>query len=103
MTWILTGEDMDKAELIKILDDHRQFIVTIGVYGKESHLHGIDFQDIDLQDVDLSWANLEGVVNLTAEQLCTAKSLYKARLSPELEKKVREKCPELYRERLGAI
>lgn len=49
----------------------------------------------NLQDAELRAANLEKVENLTFEQLSKAKSLYQAKLDPELMKQVKEKYPHL--------
>ncbi len=81
---------MNKDELKRILDDHNQWLLSIGVYGKQGNL-----QNTDLRGVDLQGVNLGGVMNLTVDQLCEATTLYKTQLDPELAKQVKEKCPEL--------
>ncbi len=81
---------MDKDELKHILDDHNQWLLSIGVYGKQANLQGADLRGVDLQGV-----NLGGVMNLTVDQLCKAITLYKTQLDPELERQVKEKCPKL--------
>ena len=46
----------------------------------------------------LQGANLEGVYNLNIEQFSGVKTLYKAKLDPELKKQVKEKYPHLLKE-----
>ncbi|QIB90118.1 pentapeptide repeat-containing protein [Methanosarcina mazei] len=58
---------------------------------KEAHL-----EKTDLEGANLKGANLKGAKNLTVDQLSKAKTLYKAKLDPELEKPLREKCPALF-------
>ncbi|WP_269849199.1 hypothetical protein [Methanosarcina horonobensis] len=41
-------------------------------------------------------ANLEGAKNLTVDQISEAKTLYEAKLDPELEKPLKEKYPDLF-------
>jgi len=52
----------------------------------EAELHGALFIEADLR----------GVRYLTISQLCKSKSLYKAKLDPELLAIVKEKCPKLF-------
>ena len=48
-----------------------------------------------MEDADLRDANLTGTKNLTIEQLSGAKTLYQAKLDPELMEKVKESYPHL--------
>jgi uncharacterized protein YjbI with pentapeptide repeats len=54
-----------------------------------------DLKDAVLRGADLWGANLKGTRNLDIEQLSEAKTLYNAKLDPELRKKVEEKYPHL--------
>ena len=75
---------------------------------QDANLEGTDLQDADLQTAVLDDANLQGadlqdaylrrVSNLTLEQLSGVKSLYGAKLDPELEEQVKEKYPHLLEE-----
>lgn len=67
---------------------------------QEANLSRADFSEADLKGVilrgaDLWCANLQGVKNLNAEQLSEAKTLYQAKLDPELRKEMLEKYPHL--------
>ena len=65
---------------------------------REAVLRWADLRWADLRDVDLRRADLRGVRNLTVDQLCQAKTLYKAIMESTLEAEVRQKCPELFNE-----
>jgi uncharacterized protein YjbI with pentapeptide repeats len=53
------------------------------------------FENTDLKRVDLEGADLMGAIHLRAEQLCEVKTLYQAKLDPDLEIEVKERCPHL--------
>ncbi len=44
---------MNKDELNRILDDHNQWLLSIGVYGKQGNLQNTDLRGVDLQGVNL--------------------------------------------------
>jgi len=72
--------------------------VLRGAISREANL-----QEASLRGANLSQANLKEAVlalrrNLTIEQLSEAKTLHMARLDPELEEQVKEKCPHLLEE-----
>ena len=54
-----------------------------------------DLKDAILRGADLWGANLQGARNLDIEQLSEAKTLYNAKLDPELRKEIEEKYPHL--------
>jgi uncharacterized protein YjbI with pentapeptide repeats len=63
-------------------------------------LKGANLQEANLQKAFLLRANLQEAditraINLTIEQLAKVRTLYKAKLDPDLEKEVREKYPHL--------
>lgn len=67
----------------------------------EADLSGADFIEADLQGANferaiLGGVNLKGAKHLTVDQLSKAKTLYNAKLDPELEKPLREKYPALF-------
>ncbi|UCE55820.1 MAG: pentapeptide repeat-containing protein [Desulfobacterales bacterium] len=73
---------------------------------KDANLHKADFEGANLEKANLEGAklkdanfinsNLDKVRGLKADQLCEAKSLYRAKLlDPDLEKQAKEKCPHL--------
>ena len=67
---------------------------------KRFNLEGADFRNTNLERANLAYANLkeanlEGETGVGINQLATAKTLYKAKLEPELMKQVKEKYPHL--------
>lgn len=58
-------------------------------------LREADLQEANLREVDLRKAVLGGAEDLIIEQLSKVKTLYQAKLDPELEQKIKEKCPHL--------
>jgi Pentapeptide repeats (8 copies) len=62
-------------------------------------LDGTDFRDSNMLGVDLSYAKLHGVKNVDLQELCTAKTLYKAEMDAELQSKVNSACPYLLSEK----
>ncbi len=64
----------------------------------EANLSGANLLKANLSGAKFSGANLSKAKNLSCEQLLKAKTLYNAKLDPELEKPLREKHPELFEE-----
>lgn len=63
-----------------------------------AELGWVNFDGSNLEGADLQMANLEQAINLTVEQLSKAKTLYRAKLDPELEAEIKEKYPRLLEE-----
>ena len=81
LTWAdLSGADLSGADLW------------------EAVLREADLNGAKLCGADLNGANLGIVKNLTIEQLSKVKTLYRAKLDPELEKQTKEKYPHLWEE-----
>ncbi len=85
-------------------EDHRLVLYKTNlqkITTREAKLQGAHLGEAKLQGVYLGKANLEGadmqgVEELTFEQLCTTQTLYKVKgLNPELLVKIKEKCPHL--------
>ena len=55
-----------------------------------------DCEETDFKRTNLEGANLWGARYLHTEQLCEAKTLYQAKLDPELEREIRQECPRLF-------
>ncbi len=62
---------------------------------REVDFQRADFVEAELQEADLRRANLQNVLNLTVEQVCEVKTLFAAKLDPNLRKQIEEKCPYL--------
>ena len=62
---------------------------------QEANLVGSDIKEVNLKGVNLKGANLKGAKNLTIEQLSKVKTLYLAKLDPELMEQVKKKYPYL--------
>jgi len=87
---ILKGANLEGAKLVR-------------AYLREANLERADLRFANLKGANLREANLEGAElreaeNITSDQLCKAKTLYKAQLDSELREKVEEECPELLEE-----
>ena len=68
---------------------------------RDANLRGANLERANLMEASLKSANLEGTnlrwaMNLQAEQLCEADSLYQAELDPELEREVKKERPQLF-------
>lgn len=63
---------------------------------EEADLRGANLEGADFEGADFEGANLEGTYNLTIEQLSKARTLYNAKLDPQLETPLREKYPALF-------
>jgi len=61
----------------------------------EAHLEEANFLDAHLEEAYFDGANLERTEKLTVEQLSQVRTLYLAKLDPELEKQIKEKYPHL--------
>ena len=62
---------------------------------QQANLEGANLQEAKLQQASFNNADLSGVKNLTIEQLSEVKTLYKAKLDPELMEQVKKCCPHL--------
>jgi uncharacterized protein YjbI with pentapeptide repeats len=112
------GADFSLADLshAKLFGSNLQGAHLRGASLQASKVQKVDFGQADLRDVNFMgsdlWeskfrgANLEGanfmnVVNLSVEQLSEAKTLYNARLAPELYRQVKEKFPRILEKPVG--
>jgi uncharacterized protein YjbI with pentapeptide repeats len=68
-----------------------------------ANLSGVNLRGANLSGANLSGANLREALELGVEQLCSAKKLYEARLDTELEKQVKERCPQLMEDSFEAL
>lgn len=58
--------------------------------------NGSSFRNVDLSGAGLVSADLREARHLTVSALCEVKTLYGAKLDPELKEEVHEQCPELF-------
>jgi uncharacterized protein YjbI with pentapeptide repeats len=65
---------------------------------QKANLFFANLQEANLASANLQEAYLEGVLNLTIEQLSKVKTLYEAKLAPDLMEQVKEKYPYLLEE-----
>ncbi len=110
------------SKLSKILKEHKRWHDTDGEEGEFADLSGVDLSGADLRENNLSRADLRGAnlsdanlyanlsgnnlsgadigkaKGLTVEQLSKVKTLYKAKLDPELMEQVKDKYPHLLKE-----
>jgi uncharacterized protein YjbI with pentapeptide repeats len=103
----LTDADLHKADLsgsflneaILVRANLRETNL-MDAYFQEADLTGTDFRNAvftraSLKKANLTEANLKNTIDLTVDLLCETKSLFRAKLDPELEKQVKEQCPQL--------
>ena len=62
---------------------------------RNANLRDAGFLEANLEGCHLESADLRGALRLTIEQLSEVKTLYKAKIDPELMKEIKENCPEL--------
>jgi hypothetical protein len=62
-------------------------------------LDGGNFQDCQMAGLDLSYAKFHSVKNVSLEELCKAKTLYKAELDNDLQARVTKACPDILSEK----
>jgi uncharacterized protein YjbI with pentapeptide repeats len=101
---ILKNADLQNAILRSVHEeanhgsDYTFINVLIGADLTEANLMGADLKDVDFSEAILKKANLIGAKNLGLVQLTKAKTLYQAKLDPELEQQILEKYPYLLEE-----
>jgi len=61
-----------------------------------AHFEGTNLEGANLDRANLEYANLEEAKNLTVDQLSKAKTLYQAKLDPELEEELKAKYPHIF-------
>ena len=107
--------EITKEKLKQILKEHKKWLESDGKKGEKANLREAKLQRAKLGSANLREANLQGAYlwraklqkanfretdlrgleNLTIEQLKEVKTLYKAKLDPELMEKVKKCCPHL--------
>ena len=88
---IILGEDV--TEIFKLRWEKYKIP---GTSPKGTILDGANFQKAVLKGVDFSGVDLRQAKGLTVEQLIDVKTLYKAKLKPEIEKSLRTENPKLF-------
>jgi hypothetical protein len=74
---------------------HLQNANLQGAQLQNANLRGADLQGAYLYSVDLRGADLRFVKNVSADDICQVSTLYGAKLAPEMEQVVKQRCPEL--------
>lgn len=77
---------------------HLQSTNLLNATLRGAQLDGADFLGSNLKGVDLSYASLLGVKNLHPQELCKAKTVYKAKLDNDLGARLGEQCPAILAE-----
>jgi uncharacterized protein YjbI with pentapeptide repeats len=112
------GADFSLADISNaiLFDSNLQGAHLRGASLQASRVQRVDFGQADLRDVNftgsnlweskfrganLAGANFTNVFNLSVEQLSEAKTLYNARLAPELYRQVKEKFPRILEKPVG--
>lgn len=93
----LFGADLRNARLEGSIIKNSRLTraVFAGADLRGADLQGANFLQADLRGASFEGANLVDAVDLTSDQLLTVKSLYGARMGPDLLKRVQERCPAL--------
>ncbi|MDP7530521.1 MAG: pentapeptide repeat-containing protein [Candidatus Scalindua sp.] len=100
----MMGQEISAVDLNKILEDHKNWIRTHKKEGKRAdlsdatlyaNLSGANLIGADLIYANLIGADLRELLDLNIEQLSKVKTLYKAKLDPELMEQVKDKYPHL--------
>lgn len=92
------GRKTSIAALRDIQEEHCRWVSTGGSEGRCANLSEVKLNGLKLHNINLNHADLSGARGLTIEQLSEAKTLYKARLDPDLMKQVKEEYPNLLEE-----
>ena len=79
------GIDLSNAKLIPALFNNTNL--------SEANFKNADLEGTNLHFAGLRGADLRGAKNLTVEQLCSARTLYEAKLDSELLETVKAQCP----------
>jgi uncharacterized protein YjbI with pentapeptide repeats len=88
----LFGADLRNARLERAIIKNSR--LTRAVFAG-ADLQGANFFQADLRGASFEGANLVDAIDLTSDQLATVKTLYGARMGPDLLKQVQERCPYL--------
>jgi len=96
----LEGANLDHAilKLANLRSAHLQGANLYDATLRTAMLEGADFKDVNMVGADLSYAKLAGAVNLNSQELCSARTAYKAKLDTDLEQKAKSSCPNVFSE-----
>ena len=94
---LLFGADLRNARLEGAIIKNSRLTraVFAGADLRGADLQGANFLQADLRGASFEGANLVDAADLTSDQLLTVKTLYGARMGPDLLKQVQERCPYL--------
>jgi hypothetical protein len=96
----LEGANLDHAilKLANLRSAHLEGSNLFDTTLRTAMLEGADFKEVNMVGADLSYAKLVGAINLNAHELCSARTLYKAKLDAGLEQQVKTECPYVFSE-----
>jgi hypothetical protein len=96
----LEGANLDHAilKLANLRSAHLQGSNLFSATLRTAMLEGADFKDVSMEGADLSYAKLVGAMHLNPQELCRARTLYKAKLDADLEQRTKASCPSVFRE-----
>ena len=99
--WCDTGEEEGERADLRDADLRDANLRGANLSGADlsgADLSGADLREAGLRDADLSSADLTQVKNLSINNLSKVKTLYKAKLDPELMEQVKDEYPHLLEE-----
>jgi uncharacterized protein YjbI with pentapeptide repeats len=93
----MKGADLSKADLRNAFlnGSHLGKVNLSNADLRDADFSEVNFTGADLTDANLERTNLKGAVKLSLIQLCTARTLYQAKLDSRLGEQVKEECPQL--------
>lgn len=91
----LEGANLDHTilKLANLKNAHLQGANLHSTTLRGALLDGSNFQDSQMAGLDLSYAKFHSVQNVSLEELCKAKTLYKAELDNDLQARITTACP----------
>lgn len=96
----LEGANLDHV-ILKLANLRSAHLAGANLYDatlRTAMLESADFKDANMAGADLSFAKLVGAKNLNAQELCSARTVYKAKLDADLEQKAKISCPYVFGE-----
>lgn len=80
-------------KLANMRNAHLRGALVLNTTLRGANLQGADFLGATISGADFAYADLTGVKNIDLVKMCSAKTLYKATIEPDLVKGVQARCP----------